>query len=61
VKFYLNLKEDPAAKEIPIIALTARSALEDYQYASLLGMYEYLSKPFDPRELLDKIRKILVI
>ncbi|MFH0801364.1 MAG: response regulator [bacterium] len=59
VQFYLTLKEDPASREIPVIALTVKNALQDHQYASYLGMDEYLNKPFDPQELMGKIRKLL--
>jgi CheY-like chemotaxis protein len=59
VQFYMTLKEDPAAREIPVIALTVKDALQDRQYASYLGMDEYLNKPFDPGELLGKINKLL--
>ncbi|GAB2983069.1 hypothetical protein GCM10027049_20000 [Mucilaginibacter puniceus] len=48
---------DPQKSNVPIIALTA-SALADIKekvYAS--GMNEYISKPFKPTELLEKIQQ----
>lgn len=49
---------DPQKSSVPIIALTA-SALADIKekvYAS--GMNEYVSKPFKPSELLEKIQQL---
>ena len=49
---------DPQKSNVPIIALTA-SALADIKekvYAS--GMNEYISKPFKPSELLEKIQHL---
>lgn len=49
---------DPQKSNVPIIALTA-SALADIKekvYAS--GMNEYISKPFKPTELLEKIQQL---
>jgi two-component system, sensor histidine kinase len=51
---------DPSKANIPIIALTA-SALYDIKervYAS--GMNDYVSKPFKPSELLEKIQSLTV-
>ncbi len=40
---------------IPIIALTAKSAMEDKVYVLSLGADDYMTKPFDPRELLARV------
>jgi DNA-binding response OmpR family regulator len=59
VQFYLTLKEDVELQNIPVIVLTSRNAREDFEYASLLGMDEYLRKPFDPEEVVKIIREKL--
>ena len=48
-----------AESTVPIIMLTARGALVDRIIGIEMGGDDYLVKPFDPRELLARIRGIL--
>ncbi|AEI47095.1 response regulator [Runella slithyformis] len=43
--------------EIPIIALTASATLSNQDRAFLVGMNDYVTKPFNPKELFQKIAK----
>jgi two-component system phosphate regulon response regulator OmpR len=45
--------------EIPILLLTARTEAEDRITGLELGADDYLAKPFEPRELVARIRSIL--
>ncbi|WP_343614840.1 response regulator [Novosphingobium sp.] len=45
--------------DIPVIMLTARGALIDRIVGLEMGADDYLAKPFDPRELLARIKVIL--
>jgi len=54
---YLRL--DTTTVKIPIIMLTAKAAEIDRVLGLELGADDYLTKPFSPRELLLRIRKIL--
>ena len=54
-----RLKGDPATKEIPIILLSAKAQAGDVQAGLDAGADEYLTKPFDPLELLDRVADIL--
>jgi DNA-binding response OmpR family regulator len=45
--------------EIPIIMLTARGEVTDRIVGLELGADDYLSKPFEPRELLARIQSVL--
>src|SRR5260370_5995235 len=48
-----------AGDDIPVIFLTARSDVIDRVIGLELGADDYLAKPFDPRELLARIRTVL--
>lgn len=54
-----RLKGDPATKDIPIVLLSAKAQAGDVQAGIDAGANEYLTKPFDPLELLDRVADIL--
>ena len=45
--------------DVPILMLTARSEREDRVHGLEMGVDDYLTKPFDPRELLLRIGSVL--
>src|SRR3954470_4010982 len=53
------LRRDPATAAIPIIMLTARAAEMDRIVGLELGADDYVTKPFSPRELVLRIKKVL--
>jgi DNA-binding response OmpR family regulator len=55
------LKFDAKHKNIPIIMLTARAQDVDKSMGEEAGANAYITKPFDHRELLDKIKELLNI
>jgi DNA-binding response OmpR family regulator len=50
---------NPAAAGIPVIMLTARGDPMDRVVGLEIGAEDYIAKPFEPRELLARIRVIL--
>ncbi len=54
-----TLRLDPATAKIPILMLTAKAAEIDRVLGLELGADDYLTKPFSPRELLLRIKKII--
>ncbi len=48
-----------ASSNVPIVMLTARGETTDRIVGLELGADDYLSKPFDPRELLARLRAVL--
>jgi twitching motility two-component system response regulator PilG len=53
------LRQCSALKEIPIIMLTGRDTILDKVRAKLLGATGYMTKPFQPQELADKIAEYI--
>ena len=53
------LRRTPATAGIPIIMLTARAAEMDRVIGLELGADDYVVKPFSPRELVIRIRKLI--
>jgi DNA-binding response OmpR family regulator len=53
------LRRDPATATVPIIMLTAKAAELDRVLGLELGADDYLTKPFSPRELVLRVKKIL--
>ncbi len=53
-----RLKEDPATKDIPVVLLSARTREEDVRRGRDVGAAAYVTKPFDPPELVDVVRKL---
>jgi two-component system phosphate regulon response regulator PhoB len=54
-----TLRLDPATAKVPILMLTAKAAEIDRVLGLELGADDYLTKPFSPRELLLRIKKII--
>lgn len=55
-------KMEPAyIRQIPVIAMTAHAFKEQIQEALDAGMNDYISKPFKPEEMFEKIEKLLNI
>ncbi|MEA3117105.1 MAG: two-component system, OmpR family, phosphate regulon response regulator OmpR [Paraburkholderia sp.] len=48
-----------AGDDIPVIFVTARGSVTDRIHGLSLGADDYLTKPFDPRELLARIQTVL--
>ena len=46
-------------KTLPVLMLTARGEVSDRVHGLNLGADDYLAKPFNPRELLARIRAVL--
>jgi DNA-binding response OmpR family regulator len=53
------LKEDPDFKDTPIILVTSKGDKVGSKFVDVLGISEYFTKPFQPEELLAKIREVL--
>ena len=55
------LKQDPRYQNIPIVLFTAKTQEEDEKTGVGCGANAYVRKPFQPQELLEKIRSLLPV
>ncbi len=53
------LKKDARYARMPIIMFTARAQESDKRMGEEVGADAYLTKPFEPKTLLDKIEELL--
>jgi DNA-binding response OmpR family regulator len=53
------VKFDKRLKAIPILLLTARTQKADRELGLRVGADEYMTKPFDPQQLLDMVNRRL--
>jgi len=51
-----RLKENPKTSDVPIIFLTARTDDESIAKGFEMGGVDYITKPFNPRELLARVK-----
>lgn len=56
-----SIEQDPATAGLPVIMLTAKAADEDYIYGLEEGAVEYITKPFLPQELVNRIKITLMV
>lgn len=53
-----RIRSNSAYAHIPIIFLTAKTAFEDKMFGLNLGAVDYITKPFDVKELLQKVKNL---
>ena len=50
-----TLKSDPSTADLPVLLLSAKAQMADVQRGFELGADDYVTKPFDPIELIDEV------
>ncbi|HEX2234917.1 MAG TPA: response regulator [Actinomycetota bacterium] len=53
-----RIKSNEATKDIPVIFLSAKAQPSDIERGRRFGVDEYLTKPFDPSELLEVVERL---
>jgi CheY-like chemotaxis protein len=53
-----KLRADPETAHIKVVLLSARAQEADLRRGSRIGVDAYLTKPFDPDELIDTVRRL---
>jgi two-component system, OmpR family, phosphate regulon response regulator OmpR len=57
--FTRELRSSPSTRRLPLLMLTARGEPTDRVVGLELGADDYLGKPFEPRELLARVKALL--
>ena len=53
------LKGDDSTKHIPIVLLSAKAQVDDVRAGLEAGADDYVTKPFEPLDLIDRVTKLL--
>lgn len=54
-----RLRADPATAHLPVVVLSAKAMRSDLRAGIEAGADEYVTKPFDPVELIDVVSRLL--
>jgi DNA-binding response OmpR family regulator len=54
-----ELRADPDRSSVPIILLTAKAQETDVEAGFAIGVDDYVTKPFSPRELVSRVQAVL--
>jgi len=54
-----TLKADPDTKAIPIILLSAKAQTSDLKTGMEAGADDYVTKPFEPLDLVERVNELL--
>ena len=54
-----RMKDDPKLRQIPVLLLSARGREHDRERGMALGAAEYMTKPYSPTDLMQRIRGLL--
>jgi CheY-like chemotaxis protein len=53
-----RLRDDPETRHIPIVVVTGRAQAADVSRGEELGVEAYLTKPFEPAELVEVVTRL---
>ena len=59
IELVAELKADPATRSIPILLLTAKAQQADIGAGMDAGADDYVTKPFEPLDLVDRVNRLL--
>ena len=54
-----DLKEGPSTQDLPVILLSAKAQKSEVEQGLELGADDYITKPFDPLELIDRLNAVM--
>ncbi len=59
IETFKHIRAIEGLEDVPIVFLTASGNSGDVATAALLGAVDYIKKPFQPEELLKRVRRVL--
>jgi DNA-binding response OmpR family regulator len=59
IELVTRLRRDPRTAELPIVLLSAKAQKLEVDRGLSVGADDYVTKPFDPLELLDRVNAVL--
>jgi DNA-binding response OmpR family regulator len=59
LELVIALKADPTTNDIPIILLSAKAQNADVRSGLEAGADDYVTKPFEPLDLVDRVNRLL--
>jgi len=57
----IQLREDPLTSDIKVLLITARAQEDDRRRGEQIGVDAYLTKPFDPGEMIRIVRELAAL
>ncbi len=57
----IQLREDPLTRDIKVVLITARAQEDDRRRGEQIGVDAYLTKPFDPGEMIRIVRELAAL
>jgi CheY-like chemotaxis protein len=57
----VRLRQDPATRHIKVVMITARAQEHDVRRGHEIGVDAYVTKPFDPNQLIQTVRKLAAV
>ena len=54
-----KLKAQSSTEQIPVVFLSAKAQASDIEKGKSFGVSDYLTKPFDPNDLLDVVERLV--
>ncbi|MBI1843837.1 MAG: response regulator [Actinobacteria bacterium] len=60
LKLTAALRADPVTSAIPVMLVSAEAQASDIRAGLAAGAGDYVTKPFDPFELIDRVNRLLV-
>ncbi|CAN5757145.1 hypothetical protein BH20ACT6_BH20ACT6_00660 [soil metagenome] len=55
-----ELRADPLLRDVPIVMVTTSAKPQDLLRARAVGVEAYLTKPYDPDEMIETVRRLVV-